>query len=63
MTTSIRPRVSTTRCPLRLVVFLPMSNPRACPPSLLLIDWASRTAADGSGFRPAATRTRARGRS
>ena len=63
MTTSISPSVSTTRCRLRPVVFLPMSNPRASPPSLLLIDWASRTAADGSGSRPAATRTCARSRS
>ena len=38
MTTSSRPRVSTTRCRLRPVVFLPASNPRASPPSLLLID-------------------------
>ena len=57
MTTRIRPRVSTTRCRLRPVVRLPASKPRTSPPSLLLIDWASSTAADGAGSRPAAIRT------
>ena len=35
-------------------------DPRAWPPSLLLIDWASRTAVEGWGSLPAASRTCAR---
>jgi hypothetical protein len=39
---------------------LPASNPRASPSSPVLIDWASITAADGPGSRPAPIRTRRR---
>src|SRR5215831_13457521 len=60
MATSTKPSVSTTRCRLRPVVFLAMSKPRAWPPSLLLTDWASSTAAEGAGSLPAAIRTSAR---
>jgi hypothetical protein len=55
-TTSCRPIVSTITCLFRPVVRFPASNPRASPPSLVLIDWASITAADGSGPRPAPIR-------
>ncbi|NXY94168.1 IS5 family transposase [Streptomyces sp. BR123] len=47
-------------CLLRPAVRCPASNPCASPPSLLLIDWASITAADGSGSGPACSRTRRR---
>jgi hypothetical protein len=56
-TTSSRPIVSTITCLFRPVVRLPASNPRASPPSLVLIDWASITTADGSGSRPAPIRS------
>ena len=48
------------RCRLRPVIFLPMSTPRAWPPSLLFTDWASSTPAEGAGFLPAAMRASAR---
>jgi hypothetical protein len=41
---------------LHSLVRLPARNPRASPPSPVLIDWASVTAADGSGSRPALIR-------
>jgi hypothetical protein len=39
---------------------LAASNPIASPPSLLLADWESSTAAEGCSLRPSAARTEVR---
>src|SRR6266536_2006333 len=51
--------ISTARCRLRPLTFLPASQPRLArgTVSAARTDWESMTAADGAGLRPAWTRT------
>ena len=56
-TASNKSTVSTSRCRLRPVIFLPPSSPRSAPPiSVVLTAWLSMPAALGVGSRPAAPR-------
>ena len=53
---SSRPSVSTSRCRLRPLIFLPASKPRGPPLSVVLTDWLSMIPAVGWASRPAASR-------
>src|SRR3954447_7539510 len=61
-TTTSRPMVSTTRCRLRPMVFLPASQPREPRPTVAAPGtvWESTAPAEASGSRPAASRTASR---